>query len=167
MNDLLPDRVNVRRLASRAAKLTGICPIGGCKRLLAVVSGTVGDAQVSLSFSIDGQHRALMHCTVIATVEMPCQRCLEPMSVELVAEAVLALVITEEQAANLPAGYEPLLAKDDMVELASVVEDELLLVLPLAPSHDTEGCSRTESEPESPLEDKPNPFAVLETLKRK
>ncbi len=59
------------------------------------------------------------------------------------------------------------------LDLLALVEDELLLALPIVPAHDPEVCQHpagfvVEDEPESSeVEDKrPNPFSVLAQLKR-
>ena len=74
---------------------------------------------------------------------------------------------TEEHAKNLPRYYDPLIVAGDDLELFPMVEEELILSLPIVPYHDD--CSvqtsfgdvaTTDNET-----DKPNPFSVLASLK--
>jgi len=52
-----------------------------------------------------------------------------------------------------------------------VVEDEIILALPVVPVHDSEHCEVSEADMVfgklPPEAEKPNPFAVLASLKRK
>lgn len=70
-------------------------------------------------------------------------------------------------------GYDALEVGEEPLDLLALVEDELLLALPIVPAHDPEVCQHpagfvVEDEPESSeVEDKrPNPFSVLAQLKR-
>ena len=49
----------------------------------------------------------------------------------------MACVWTDDEAASLPAFYEPLLVADEAV-LRDIVEEEILLALPSFPTHETE-----------------------------
>ncbi len=110
-----------------------------------------------------------MHGEIQAQVRLICQRCLEPVVVELAAKTSLGFVQTEEQAALLPSDLEPFLYEEEEIPLSSVLEQELLLALPIVAYHDQ--CSHQSYEPNeqevTAAEPKQNPFAVLEQLKGK
>ena len=86
----------------------------------------------------------------------------------------MACVWTDEEAAALPATYEPLLV-DDNVDLSNIVEEEILLAIPVSPIHEKECKSpeqraalETDIEEPAAVEDTgegESPFAVLERLK--
>lgn len=72
----------------------------------------------------------------------------------------------------MPEAYEPIDVDEfGEVDLLAMVEDEIILVLPIAPVHDSEHCEVSEVDivfgklPEEV--EKPNLFAVLASLKRK
>ena len=73
---------------------------------------------------------------------MTCQRCLQAMPIELSGAHQLAVVGDDEQARQLPARLEPLLVDGEMCDLWTVVEDELILSLPIVSYHDTEDCKQ-------------------------
>ena len=77
------------------------------------------------------------------------------------------LVWTEEQAKALPADLDPLLVTGERMTLAEVLEEELLLALPLIALHDQCPNSPLDESGEADEEQiKPdNPFAVLAHLK--
>lgn len=99
-----------------------------------------------------------------------CQRCLDPVAVSLAVDSELALLEDENHVALLDEGTEIILidelTDDNKLWLLSMIEDELLVDLPLAPKHDD--CEMTVTEvgelPEAVAE-KENPFAVLASLK--
>ena len=77
-----------------------------------------------------------------------------------------------EQAEALPEAYEPIEVNEfGEIDLLAMVEDEIILSLPVVPVHDSEHCEVSEADMvfgELPDEaQKPNPFAVLASLKRK
>jgi len=91
------------------------------------------------------------------------QRFLQP--VEVVQR--LGLIRDEDEEAGLPPGYEPLLVPEDgMLRPVELVEDELILALPVVPL--APGSDRVDQE-WSPSEDetaKASPFAALAGLKK-
>jgi uncharacterized protein len=78
------------------------------------------------------------------------------------------LITREEDEAGLPAGYEPLLTADGALRLKDVVEDELILAVPVVPvKPGTEQVQQSwgsgVEEAETPA--KPNPFTALKQMK--
>ena len=103
-------------------------------------------------------------------VWLTCQRCLQPVEVPLALERRLRFVRGEAQAEALDAELEDdVLALSRSLDLRELVEDELLLDLPLVPRH--ERCPQplpmaAEAEPlDDEVAERPNPFAVLQALK--
>lgn len=72
----------------------------------------------------------------------------------------------------LPESYEPLLLEESTVSLLEMIEDELILLLPLVAKHNTSECHVEQDFAASPalVHDEPtedqNPFAALEQLKK-
>jgi uncharacterized protein len=76
-----------------------------------------------------------------ADVVLECQRCLQPVTVPLRVERRVHFVAGEDEAARLDEEIdEDVLALPARLDLLSLVEDELLLALPLVPRH--ERCPR-------------------------
>jgi uncharacterized protein len=69
-------------------------------------------------------------------VALVCQRCLGPLRLPLSSESRVGLVESMEQADRLPADAEPVWIEDRKVDLDEIVEEELLLALPLVPLHE-------------------------------
>ena len=134
------------------------------------MAGENGAIQAQLRFSRDEEMRCLVSLRVEADVEVTCQRCLEGMASHLASENTLAVVSSDEQAAQLPRSLEPLIVEEQACNLWEVVEDELILAMPPYSYHDTDECrdriaAFSDPEPESEESGKPNPFDVLAQLK--
>jgi uncharacterized protein len=72
-----------------------------------------------------------------ATLYAVCQRCLEQVEQMVDATVAWAFVGSESEAASVPDGFEVLVLNDERVQPATLVEDELILALPMVPRHST------------------------------
>jgi len=100
-------------------------------------------------------------------VALECQRCLQPMAVALHAERRIFFVEGEDAAAALDAETEDdVLALAPALDLVELLEDELLLALPLVPRHAVcpEPLPRAlrDEAADAPAD---HPFAALAALK--
>lgn len=173
----LPKSVDPYRLAENNSTLEGMVPLSGLGRFREAVLGLPEGAQcrVRLSFTMDGERRRLVKGELEAPVQLECQRCLGPMEATLSSSFVLGLVTSDEQAQQLPKELEPFLTEDFSADLWSMVEDELLLVLPAFPLHERSDCPAREAletlEPKGEAaaparKSGDNPFSVLADLKK-
>ena len=171
----LPKQLDLRGLAARGASVSGTVAPGEFPRLDEEGVALAGPAVASFSLSRDENSRSIVLAEVKATLTMRCQRCLDVMSVPLTTSSILACVWTDDEAAALPAFYEPLLVSDEAV-LRDIVEEEILLALPSFPAHENE-CKTIEQvaaleqingscdEVTEVRAKTNNPFGVLEQLK--
>lgn len=145
--------------------------LSGMQRLAELVVEATGEATVSLHFGADELGLRVMQGTVAAPVVVRCERCLKLMVVDVAANVNVGLVKSSEQAENLPGQYEPLLLEsDEPVSLTELVEDELILSLPIAPRHEMgAACVSLDdyAAEDEPQEERENPFAALAALKEK
>jgi len=109
-----------------------------------------------------GTAQAWLHLTAEVTLSQQCQRCLEPMDIPVRVDRWFRLVADEATAlAEDDAAEEDLLAMDHEFNAYSLLEDDVLLAMPLVPRHDD--CHAPLS---AALEDDlPHPFAALASLK--
>lgn len=171
MSGSLPDRIDVLRLAETGRTLRGHLPLAALTRLAPTLHTVEGEVAVEMSGSKAGRVRTL-HGRIVTTLSLVCQRCLEPMTVPIDVQFQLGLVTTEEQVERLPEGLEPLLIAEPTLRLAEVIEDELVLALPIVALH-PEGSACAARVPaamaavQEPVEPEPrkNPFAALAQLK--
>jgi uncharacterized protein len=102
---------------------------------------------------------------VTAEVKLVCQRCLQPMTMALRSESEVAFAAGDSE--RVPAGYELIAGDPKRVDLAGLVEDELLLALPPIPRHAAGETCRlpgtvAAEEPAAP--EMRRPFAGLKDL---
>jgi len=105
-----------------------------------------------------------------APVWLTCQRCLQPFELSLSFERRLRFVHGEAEAEALDAASDDdVLALSKSLDLRELVEDELLLALPIVPRHEV--CLQPlpmavgEQALEDDVPERPHPFAALQALK--
>ena len=171
----LPKQLDLRGLAARGTTVSGTVAPGELPRLDEAGVALAGPLMASFSLRRDENSRSVVAAEVTATFIMQCQRCLGEVPVTLTTSSVMACVWTDDEAAALPAFYEPLIVTHEAV-LRDIVEEEILLALPSFPAHENE-CKTSEQvaalEPINGSCDEvtevraqaDNPFGVLEQLK--
>lgn len=147
----------------------GSLPLSRMPRLIPSLASSAGEAVYELQFGRNALGGAELHVHVHALLTLVCQRTLEEFVLPVEVDTRLGLIDNEQQEAALAPDTEPLLLEDGMLRPADVIEDELLLALPLIPVRP--GSSLPEpyiAEPESAAspQNKDNPFAVLGKLKK-
>jgi len=162
-----PQFFDPARLADSRDELSGALDIDGMHRLHALLSDDVGSVQFTLHFVKDEHGRIRVSGQYSSSLSMECQRCLGPVQVDIAGSIDVVLLFNEEEAGNLPGKAEPLILVGREVSLLQFLEDELLLALPLAPSHDTQGCHAQSSHYGKENENRQRPFAALKDLKLK
>ncbi len=165
----LPVHIDPVRMADTRRLFQGEVALAEMSRLTEVLQDADGKVSVSLEFGCDEEGIRFMRGRVQTEVTLLCQRCLEPMRQPVDNEFALALVLNEPEADGLPSHYEPLLLDGKPLFLRDVIEDEVLLALPIVPRHPAEECgARLESGEENTEQDdgkRDNPFASLADLK--
>ncbi|TDQ59483.1 uncharacterized protein EDC45_0131 [Mesocricetibacter intestinalis] len=169
----LPLTVDPVKDAQRRLDYVGYYAANQLERLAESVGKVLSDAQVTLSFFIDPQKLVVMEGRVVVDVELICQRCNQPFVQVLDCNFRYTPITNPAQIDELPEIYEPVeLNQFGEIDLISTIEDELILSLPIVPMHSSEHCEVSVAEqvfgslPEESAK-KPNPFAVLASLKQK
>ena len=170
LNDPIPPHVDPRKLADRGVTLNGSLQLADLERLCDPLSDNVGTVQAKFDFERDEQHVVVIHSELDVEVKMVCQRCLELVVLPIRSECHYAVVKEGADTQSLPKGYDVLEVGEDPLDLMTLVEDELLLALPIVPAHDPEDCQQpagaNEPEPSQDEVSRSNPFSVLAQLKR-
>ncbi|MBI3575163.1 MAG: DUF177 domain-containing protein [Gammaproteobacteria bacterium] len=140
----LPAHIDPIQLAEKGAHLAGALSLKGMPRLLQACLNDGGEIQVDLQFGRDEGGDVLeLQGNIRAKVHVACQRCLEPMTLELHADTRLLLLRPGERTDALAQEAEAL-TMDRPVLLSELVEDELLLVMPMVPMHPLDVCPAKE-----------------------
>jgi len=173
-----PLRLDVQAFAESAKKIGGRWPLHGFKRLVELVHGDVPVDDGSLvewravgerRQSRSGDAQIWLHIGASTVLTLECQRCLQGVQTQLDVERSFRFVAGEEAAAKIDAeSDEDVLALVRALDLHELVEDELLLALPLVPRH--ESCALPLPAVDTAIEDpgpaRTHPFEALAALKR-
>lgn len=180
--DFKPQRLDVLAFAEAAIELGGEMPLTELPRLLESLHQPLADgpapvarwqAQGALQTIRGGGKQARLHLQVQASAPLECQRCLDKVDTPLEVDRRFVFAASEEAAAALDDEEEDdVLVLSRHFDLIELIEDELLLALPVVPRHDA--CPRQltlggevapPAELAAPADERPNPFAVLAQLK--
>jgi uncharacterized protein len=163
-----PDRpLDAVGLARSAARVEREFEVAGFARLRDRLAEPTGTAAARAEFGLQGRW-PVVRLAVTADVVLTCQRCLGRVRRTLSSEA--QLVFADEDAPELPDGYEPVGGDPRKLDLAALVEDELLLELPIIPQHEAgDACelpaaAAALAEAEAKMPEMRRPFAGLKDL---
>jgi uncharacterized protein len=167
----LPEHIDPLHLADTAVQLAGDLPVARLERLAGLLARHDGVVRVEARFGSDEQGRRVLHLKATTSLEMTCQRCMGTVTIPVVVDTTLELVPDEAGSARTSERYEPLLVERGRMSLAEIVEDELLLQVPMIPRHEigdricTPAAEPTEKQETAKVRE--SPFAVLANLKEK
>lgn len=164
--------------AKRAEQLSGVIPLSACHRLVDYLnSHSIFERKddfdrlnhgVGIKFSLRGEEDVLrkcfLHLQIQVELQLICQRCLNQMGMDfsleidyLVSDLVLDHAAADDQLDD--SDEYDLLEPSQAMDLLSLIEDELILAIPISPKHDF-NCTDVSKQ----SGEKPNPFAVLKDL---
>lgn len=169
----LPKQVDVLKLCQQSLGLEGQVKLADLPRLAEALPTDTSERVLHpvLQFNIDDEGHRLMQGHLEISIPVVCQRCLEIMEYPIHAELRCAFVTNDEQAKLLPGHLEPVLLDADATHTAlyDLLEDELLLSLPIAARH--EHCGEWQNKEtqtqEQQSEVRKKPFAALAELLNK
>lgn len=171
-----PAHLDLRAFAQSQGRLAGADAVASYDRIAHECQGSLHDRRVQWSASGEtradhlGNQSIWLQLNVDTTLPLTCQRCLGVVEVRLLVDRWFRFVADEETAGaqddDVP---EDLLVLSADFDLHQLIEDELVLELPLVARHEV--CPTqpvfTAQDPEfaAPATPRPNPFAVLGRLK--
>lgn len=160
---------DVWKLARQRGSVVGDVALENLPRLAERLADTVGTLRYELRGGIDDRGRSAARLELDGSVRMRCDRCGALVDVPIREQAEFYFVTDEAELARLPiedVPEEPLLASH-LFDLASLIEDQALLALPISPRHgDCEAPTGTSAARESDGETQ-RPFEVLAALHRR
>jgi uncharacterized protein len=160
------NKIDPWELAALGESLEGKIPLCRMPRLTSLLSSPEGQVDFRLQAGIDDQNIYFIVGHGKTRIEMICQRCMQTMTLPLVVGFRLGLVHSRDEAVGLADEYEPLVAPPDGVSVSGLLEDELILTLPLVARHeDIRQCqSHGFALPDTAAPETIKPFANLATL---
>ena len=168
MSANVPESLDAWRMVSARKRLDGQVSLAQLTRLQGLLVDFEGKCDYALEFGRDETLRvSYVQLTLETELPLICQRTLQRYLHPISMVQRFGLIRDEADEAALPEGYEALLvAEDGHLKPLDLVEDELVLAVPLVPV--SPGSEAIEREWEATTEEvaKVNPFAALASLKK-
>ena len=144
--------------------LEGALALSGLERLHDLLADRAGEVSFLISGLAGERGEAMLHVKVWGSLPLACQRCLEAIPFNLDVDSLLELLpegaeMSQDELEDDTRDFLPVAGKLNVTEL---VEDEILLVLPVAPRHERCGLPGLADAGE-----RIHPFATLAGLKAK
>lgn len=146
----------------------GRLPLSALERLRDSLVDDEGEVAYALDFGTDELQVPYVEMRIDARLPLLCQRSLQRFLFPVETVLRLGLIREEADEAALPPGYEPLLVPHDgMLRAAELVEDELILAVPVVPTMPGTEAMERDWPAEEVEQERANPFAALAALKNK
>jgi uncharacterized protein len=177
-----PGLIDTREFARLGLVLEGRLPVAGLTRLASALCDSEGE----LSYRLRGapgkyedarEDAASLDLEFEVTVRVPCQRCLEPLELPLKGHNRLRLIENlpewSAETAELDADEADEIVHAQALDVAALIEDEVLLALPWAPRHQhcelaNNAANNAAGGRSSKARDsRESPFGVLAQLKKR
>lgn len=170
MQDKLRQRYQVQKEVARNGSFEGDIALAEMKRLGEMLyagedAANTDRIEVSFEFSRNELELAMLSGQLETGLALQCQRCLQAIDTPVRLEFRLLIDASDDlvEASGLDSVY----SDDGFIDIVEVVEDELILALPLVALHEDESCHQhwQAAEVDSAEAVKENPFSVLKQLK--
>jgi uncharacterized protein len=169
-----PRRLDVAAAAAAGAALDGRWPLSDLTRLADGAAGQVDEpvawsARFEQRRELGAAPQAWLLLQAQARVARECQRCLQPVLLSLDMNRAFRFAPSEDEAAALDADSEDdVLVLSRHFDLRELVEDELLLAMPIVPMHEQCLSPLLGAVPDEPAAEAApaHPFAALAAWKR-
>jgi len=166
----LPQRLDPFKQIGAGVELEGHVGLDRLTRLDGLLVDNNGSVKLTLHFYRDEQKIAVIKGELSSQVSLLCQRCLSADAINIESRFSFALLKNEKDIAHLPESYEALVLDEPVLDLYALIEDELILALPIVHFHEkkcTENSLSADdsSAQQSEITKQVNPFTVLEKLK--
>lgn len=151
--------------ARNGMEMNAEVPFVELSRLADVLDDTQGVLRYGVKGGLDERGDPFLDVGMEGLCHLRCQRCLQGMDHVIRHDARLMLRNEDELDAlqDDDEEFDSILA-DPNLDVLELLEEEILLSLPIAPRHESGACQAAVSE--SVQQEERHPFAVLEKLKR-
>ena len=161
----LPKTIKLFNFAKKEVNLHGECKISNMPRVSAIAKNDNDSVEVNLSFHLDNEKTPCVKGIIDLKVVLDCQRCLDDLEINLNIPFKLAFVKYENQADGIDNSYEIYhVGEVEDLETIDLITDEILLSIPMVPSHNFE-CGLKLDQEKIIKEVHKHPFDVLKNIK--
>jgi len=126
---------DLQALGQRKACLAGEIELKQLERLRELLDTDRGSVRASLGFRQQATGHVTVDMEFETTLALVCQRCLESLTHRVQEHVSLVVLQPDATEASAPEGYEPVALSAGRLQPAALIEDELIVALPLIPRH--------------------------------
>jgi len=161
----LPRKINFYNFAKKEVTLNGEYKISDLSRLSEIANNENDKAEVDLTFHIENGKIPCVEGIIKLKLVLDCQRCLENLEVDLRVTFRIAFSRNESQNDSLDDKFEIyLIGEEEELDTKDLITDEILLSIPIAPSHDFD-CGLKTDKGDIVEEIREHPFDALKNIK--
>ena len=161
----LPRKINLYNFAKKEVKLIGAYKISDLSRISEIANNENDDVEVALSFHLENGKIPCVEGIIKVKLVLDCQRCLDNLELNLKVTFGIAFIRNELQTDNLDDKFEIyLIGEEEELDTKNLIIDEILLSIPMAPSHDFD-CSLVTDKGDIVEEVREHPFDALKNIK--
>jgi uncharacterized protein len=133
------------KLVHDRQRLAGAMPVAGFVRLVESLQDACGNLDYVIRGDVDRHGKSLLRLRVTGAIPLQCQRCLDAFEHRIDIDTALRLVAPDAlDGEHSDDPDEPdCIAASTELDLAALIEDEVLLALPAYPRHEEGRCSTT------------------------
>lgn len=163
-----PTRFDALKLSASGEALAGEVDASELPRVADRLAANAGAARIAwrLAGGVDGQMRPALSLTLVGSVPMICQRCLQPFAATVDQRTALLLARSEAELARLDADEIEVILATERLDPLTLVEDELVLSLPFSPRHADGECHPAIVAAGGRQQENASPFDRLGELKK-
>jgi uncharacterized protein len=163
----VPEILDAWRMVAASREFEGRVPLRALTRLRGGLLDDDGEVRFVITFGTDALRVPFVLLQIEAELPLECQRSLQRFLLPVHLQQRLGLIRDEADEAALPPEYEALLVPaDGMLRPTELVEDELILALPVVPVSPEAEMVEREFAPTVEEVAKASPFAALVGLKK-
>ena len=140
MRGNLLDPIDPEAEANRDVSFRGALGSADLPRLREQLLGEGSSIDFEIHFHRDVDGRHVVTGALRGGLMLQCQRCLQPLRVPVDHAINLAMVRGIDEGDRLPSRYEPLLLGSRFIRPIELLEDEIILLVPLVPRHEEGEC---------------------------
>ena len=162
----LPEIVVPKKLLKNKSALQGFFDNHQLERVNDAFCTVIGKVDVDIKLESEDKDRIRLSGTVSCELELVCQRCLNSFSYPLEI-GMRTMLVDEDSMVNEKTSFDDWPILGDELNLLNLIQDEILLGLPTAPTCET-ACSENGimSSNGEMQRSESNPFEVLRQLKK-
>lgn len=165
----VPAVIDSLEFARSAQQISGQLPAASLHRLEDVLYDAEGCVDYRIRGDQDERGRPLLHLSITGPLHLQCQRCLGLLEYSVQSSNTLLVAsvggLSDDELAD-PDAPDVVDASPEL-DVAELVEDEVLLSLPLAPRHPEGACDTRADKQDNDSAGSESAFAKLAALKRR